>query len=120
MKKTNGMIMVACDSDKVSDGVHTFGDMYKIRDFLFISLMRRFPDRSFRSLRHDDGTFREGMFIAGVLLPTGKQVTVHMKEDIWDLMHGLPTPDRAPHWDGHGFHDSLNRIEDWLLGEIGE
>jgi len=113
-----GIAIIECDVEKISDGVHRFSDLYKIRDLLFIALMRRYPDRSFRSLRHDDGSFRDNMFICGLTLPTGKQVTMHMKEEKWPLLHGLPTPDRAPKWDGHGFKDSLNRLEDWLEQEI--
>lgn|SRR5574337_273739 len=113
-----GMLVVNCDTDSVSDGVHTFADLYEIRNLLFIALMRRYPERSFRSLRHSDGSARSGMFIAGLILPTGKQVTLHMKEESWSLLHGLPTPDKAPQWDGHGFRDSMNRLEDWLEREI--
>jgi hypothetical protein len=113
-----GMLIVQCDTDKTSDGSHTFAELYAIRSLLFIALMRRYPDQSFRSLRHNDGSFRDGMFIAGLILPTGKQVTLHMKEESWSLLHGIPTPDRAPKWDGHGKQDSLNRLEDWLDREI--
>jgi len=113
-----GIVMIECDSEKVSDGVHCFSEMYSIRDLLFIALMRRYPEKSWRSLRHDDGSTRDKMFICGITLPTGKQVTMHMKEEMWSLLHGLPTPNKAPQWDGHGFRDSLNRLEDWLGGEI--
>jgi len=109
-----GVLIIDCNTDKVCDGSHTFADLYAIRDMLFIALMRRYPEKSFRSLRHDDGSFRDGMFICGLTLPTGKQVTLHMKEEKWDLMHGLPTPDKAPTWDGHGSRDVLNRLEDYL------
>jgi hypothetical protein len=113
-----GFLFVECDTDKISDGAHCFADLYEIRNLLFIALMRRYPERSYRSLRHDDGSCREGMFIAGLTLPTGKQVTMHMKEEHWPLLHGIPTPDKAPKWDGHGFRDSMNRLEAWLETEI--
>ena len=76
-----GIVIIDCDAEKISDGSHTFADLYDMRDLLFISLMRRFPDRSFRSLRHSDGSARDGMFLAGLHLPSGKQVTVHMREE---------------------------------------
>ena len=110
----NGVMMVSCDTDRVSDGCHSFGDLYRVRTLLFVALMRQYPDQSFRSLRHSDGSARDGQFLAGITLPTGKQVTIHMREDSWDLLHGIPTPDKAPHWDGHGNQDSLNRLETWL------
>jgi len=113
-----GVLIIDCNTDKVSDGVHTFSDMYAIRDLLFIALMRRYPEKSFRSLRHDDGSFRDGMFVCGITLPTGKQVTLHMKEAMWTLQHGLPTPEMAPKWDGHRSGESLGRLEDWLEQEI--
>jgi hypothetical protein len=109
-----GVMMISCETDRVSDGCHTFGDMYRVRSLLFIALMRQFPAQSFRSLRHCDGSARDGQFLAGTVLPTGKQVSVHMREEFWPLLHGMPTPDLAPQWDGHGNQDALNRLEDWL------
>ena len=113
-----GIVMIECDTEKISDGVHKFSEMYEIRDLLFIALMRQYTDRSFRSMSHNDGSFRDNMFICGVVLPTGKQVMLHMKIEKWDLLHGIPTPDKAPEWDGHGTQDTLNRFEDWLEKEI--
>jgi hypothetical protein len=54
------------DTNTVSDGYHTFGELYEHRITLFLVLMLRHPNISWRSRNHADGSEWEGWFIAGI------------------------------------------------------
>jgi hypothetical protein len=110
----NGMIAVPCDSDKVSDGVHTFGELYLHRNHLFIALMKSHPQMSWRSLQHDNGSFHDGWFIAGMKTPKG-DITYHLPESMWYMLDGIKTLGKAPKFDGHTSQDVLDRLCDWIV-----
>lgn len=111
----DGMLIVPCDTDKASDGYHTFGDLYRHRCLLFIALIKNCPEMSWRSLRHDDGSAHDGWFIAGMRLPTG-DITYHLPEEMWTLLHGIETREKAPAWDRHTSKDVCDRLESWIEG----
>lgn len=104
-------------SDEISDGYHTFGELYEHRAALFIALMKLKPEISWYSLCHEDGSSIPDFFITGVQLPSG-QVSYHMRLDPWWLLlqKGVHIPCRinSPKWDGHTPQMSLDRIVQWI------
>ncbi len=110
--------VIECDAGKVSDGYHTFEELYEHRCLLFLafqSLWRRDAlarDQAWKSRRHHDGTSYDGWFIAGMALPQG-QISYHIPEKYWDLCDA-PERETAPEWDGHTSQDVIERLRDWL------
>lgn len=102
------------DTDQISDGYHTFGELYAHRAALLVCLMSWHPHRSWYALRHTDGTMIEGFFLAGMELPTG-QISYHLRIEPWYavLQPLLREYDVAPLWDGHTSADVLQRITAW-------
>jgi hypothetical protein len=109
-----GILKIECDTGNVSDGFHTFNELYEHRCVLFAALMKTHPDMSWRARKHDDGSCFEGWFIAGMHLPTG-DITYHLPDKMWELFDnaGIETLDKAPLWDKHTSRDVIKRIEDW-------
>lgn len=105
-------------TDQISDGYHTFGELYEHRTLLFVALMRAWPQLSWFAQRHDDGSMFPGFFIAGMNLPTG-QITYHIEDRWLPLLRRLPVTELAlpPRWDGHSSADVLVRLADWLAPE---
>lgn len=103
-----------CKVGEVSDGYHTFDELYEHRHALFIALMMAHSKNSWRSWQHDDGTCLTGWFIAGVKLPTGQTITYHLPERLWPLLDyvACTTETRAPKWDGHTSKDVIERLYD--------
>ena len=105
--------------DDITDGYHTFGELYQHRAALFIALMKLKPEISWYSLCHEDKSSFPGFFIAGMQLPTGP-VSYHMRIDPWWqlIQNGVRIPCylRAPKWDGHTPQMSLDRIMQWVEG----
>ena len=96
--------------DNISDGWHTFGELYEFRMSLSIALLNTNKDISWKSKKHDDGSmFEGGYFICGIKTPLG-QVTNHYKLESWDLFD-VPELEYAPKWDGHTAKDSIVRLK---------
>lgn len=113
-----GTLIVECDVSKVSDGYHTFEELYDHRCLLFVALMRGNPELSWRANHHYDGTKYDGWFLAGMHLPTG-DISYHMPISTWEWLDGcgIVTSLRAPEWDGHTSSDVLRRLVAWCSGK---
>jgi hypothetical protein len=99
----------------LSDGFHTFNELYEHRCALFIALMRSHPDTAWRSRQHADGSGYDGWWIGGMDLSNGT-ITYHLPDSEWaelDSAPGLRTLERAPEWDGHTSADVVKRLRHW-------
>ena len=87
--------------DDVSDGFHTFRQLYYQRMMLFATIVRQNKDKAWKSFRHEDGElcFGGGWFIVGVDTPEGSY-TYHY-EDSYFGMFDCEELERGKHWDGH-------------------
>lgn len=83
----------------VSDGYHTFEELYFHRCVLFASLVNQNPDKSWKSKLHEDGTMYPGYFIAGIKTPAG-DYSYHYPLEHWDLFECRELK-FAPRWDFH-------------------
>lgn len=95
---------------KVSDGYHTFDELYDFRREYNAALVNTHVYPSHKSLRHSDGElcFGGGWFIVIIDLPTG-QISNHYETKYWDEFD-CEERERADKWDGHSEKDVLNRL----------
>ncbi len=106
------------ETGKVSDGYHTFDELYDHRCLLFLAFqsqvhLKTEPFSScWKSRLHADGSEYEGWFIAGLTLGQG-QISYHLPLKYWDLCKGLQRAN-APEWDGHTSSDVIERLINWL------
>jgi hypothetical protein len=101
-------------TDNISDGFHTFGELYDQRRALTAALVKSNPEISWRSLEHhpDDKPMFEGYFIVGMDLPTG-QISYHYNLSHWDDFHGIVIFKHAPKYDGHTPELTVERLLAW-------
>jgi|GEM_PF-5741652 len=85
---------------KMSDGYHTFEELYMHRTNLFAVICRQNPDCSFIAKKHEDGSMYEGMFLAGIRTPQG-YYSYHCGNEYWPLFNGVKELEFAPPYDGH-------------------
>lgn len=107
-------LRLPCDVGEVSDGFHTFSELYDHRCALFVALANRCKGLAWKSWLHADGTMFEGpdrWFIAGLRLHSG-DITYHLPGEYWDRLK-VKEKERAPEWDGHTPADVVERILDW-------
>jgi hypothetical protein len=112
------------ETNDISDGYHTFGELYEHRIALFIALVNRiYKDYGsvvlaavggdmipWKSKQHHDGTMFDGeWFIAGIGTTKGHQISYHLPLKYWDKLRCVAY-DKAPVWDGHTPADVVERL----------
>ena len=98
-------------ADDISDGYHTFGDLYKHRTYLLALAMIHLP-YAWKARKHEDGTMFDGMFVVGFPTPNG-MVTYHCDNEYWNDFK-IPEIPHAPHFDGYSDADVLDREKAFL------
>lgn len=93
----------------LSDGYHTFNELYHHRAILFMVVCKCFKQLAWKSKLHSDGTMFENMFIVGINTPDG-QATYHYDIDPYWGLFDVKELDIAPEFDGHTPNDAINRI----------
>lgn len=99
-------------TDEITDGFHTFGELYEHRRALTMALISTGKFHAWRSRAHhpEDSPCFVGYFIVGIDLPTGT-VTYHYADRHWDdFSHGTDDLDHAPKWDGATPADTVSRL----------
>lgn len=84
---------------KISDGYHTFEELYYHRMYLFATICHTYRDKAWKSWIHHDGTMFDGSFIVGVTTPKG-DYSYHYNAEYWHLFD-VPIMGTAPVFDGH-------------------
>jgi len=93
-------------SKKISDGYHSFEELYEHRTYLFSVICRSYLDKSWIAFKHEDGTMFNEMFIAGFSTPTG-DYTYHCEKKYLPFFEGVKELEFAPKYDGHTPDDYL-------------
>jgi len=107
------LIINNIDTNLVSDGYHTFGELYEHRIELYLALCRVLGDKGpvWKSKLHSDGTSIEGWFILGIGKEKGQQITYHLPNSYWDKINGIRIYECALDYDGHTSQDVLDRLK---------
>ena len=94
----------SADIEQMSDGYHTFEDLYEQRLILSAALAKNNP-HAWKSKRHEDGSvpFGGGWFIMGFDTDEGCY-TYHYELKDWDLFQ-CKELDKGKPWDGHTSKD---------------
>ncbi len=91
-----------------SDGYHTFNELYEHRIALYLVLCNIFPDKFWKSKKHEDGSSFDGWFILGGDLGTGN-ISYHLPISKWDIAECRELP-LGKKWDGHTAADVVERL----------
>lgn len=106
------------DMGEVSDGHHTFNELYYYRMLYNAAFFNLLPKGwVHKSKRHHTGEecFGGGWFIVMANLPTG-QVSNHYELKDWDLFQ-VPEKEFADEWDGHTPQEAAKRLYEYLQQE---
>ena len=93
----------------MSDGYHTFNELYHHRAVLFSVIVANYREIAWKSKLHHDGTMYDGMFIVGIDTPWG-QASYHYDIDPYWNMFDCEEREAAPEWDGHTPDEAIERI----------
>lgn len=112
------------DSNKVSDGYHTFEELYEHRIVLYIALcqaiqtiniVRENKQIVWRSILHSDGSSLDHWFVLGIAKARDHQITYHLPNTYWKDCDFAETLDIAPEFDGHNSQDVINRLKQYFI-----
>lgn len=96
----------------ISDGHHTFDELYSHRNYLFMVLAKLVGSQAWRSKFYSDGSpVQEGWFLIGVFPNPGAQISYHMPMVMWEEYSFVQEHTKAPDFDGHTHVDVLFRIK---------
>ena len=129
-KRTVELLKPTPDTDKitidmeyngnVSDGYHTFNELYEHRITLLIALCKQldahcndYESPVWMSKLHFDGSKFDGWFIMGINEKKGEQITYHLPMSKWEECKKIRTIrelKKAPEFDGHSPADVLERL----------
>ncbi|WP_067517812.1 WDGH domain-containing protein [Endozoicomonas ascidiicola] len=104
----DNLLILPCDASQVSDGYHTFEELYEHRHLLFINLLAAYPYSAFKTRRNQENTELIGWFIAGLDLSFG-QLTYHLPEKYWSDLD-IREKNNNEDYDGHSSDDVLKRL----------
>jgi hypothetical protein len=94
--------------NKLSDGYHTFGELYDHRFALFLCLLNAMhiskKDSAWKSRKNADGGHYPGWFVAGI----NDRITYHLPEKYWDM--ALVPEKENGLWDKHTSFDVIDRL----------
>jgi len=99
----------------ISDGYHTFNELYDHRITIFIALckfaeIQGVRKKVWRSEKHSDGSSFDGWFLLGIGEKAGEQITYHLPKSRWNECDFAETLEIAPEFDGHTSADVLERL----------
>jgi len=89
------------ESGDLSDGYHTFNQLYHQRAMLFATIVKQNKDKAWKTHKHEDGKlcFGGGWFLVTIDTPEGAY-GYHYEDKYWDLFD-CQELDVAKHWDGY-------------------
>jgi len=102
----------------VSDGFHSFDQIYEHRCLLFLATIAAFSNQKtiaehcWKSRLHHNGEMFDGWFVAGINLQEAP-ISYHLPLRMWNGCVALEI-DRAPEWDGYTSQDVSDRLSRWL------
>jgi hypothetical protein len=105
------------DTSKLSDGSHTFEELYEHRHVLCLALMRSMAKHWWFSLRHADGEwcYDGEWFIVGADLPEVGSITYHLPIRLLEAARatGAAELPLGRPWDGHTSDEVVTRLILW-------
>lgn len=100
---------------QISDGFHTFDDLYEHRIELWITLLRVISlsdaGHVWKSRLHSDGSKFDGWFLLGIFKDKGYQMTYHLPDSKWEECKFAEILEMAPEFDGHDSNEVLKRLK---------
>lgn len=96
------------DKGNISDGYHTFNELYEHRHALFLNLVKCHKDKAFKTWKNKEGERWEGWFILGLNTTYG-QISYHLPGDYWATID-VKEVERNTNYDGHTSNDVVIRL----------
>ena len=109
------------DKSGISDGYHTFRELYSHRNTLFVVLCKEIyfnpayqqgqKANIWKTIYYSNGEeIEKSWFLMGIGYDSGEQITYHLPMSYWTKAEFADTLDKAPPFDKHTSDDVLSRL----------
>jgi len=110
----NVLIKSLGDTNPISDGYHTFEELYDHRITLYVALCKQLSKERhdiWRTAIHSDNSVWDGWFLLGIGYNAGEQITYHLPVSRWEECDFAIQIHKAPTFDGHSSAQVIQRIK---------
>lgn len=108
--------MTATNMNNVSDGYHTFGELYEHRNLLFLNLAVANPGIAFKTWLNHKKEAWKGWFILGINTEEG-EITYHLPEEYW-IAAEVREIEYNSGYDGHTSNDVCDRLSRFAVRQV--
>jgi hypothetical protein len=105
--------LISGESKDVSDGSHTFYDLYEHRTALFLLVIAYNRKNSWWSHKDNNCEYCSPFILCGLILPKNKlEISYHLDNSYIPLLESLGVKQLpiAPKYDGHSSQDTYDRL----------
>jgi len=102
------------EAGNVSDGFHTFNELYAHRVSLFMLILMMNKDKAFKTYKNKEGEEWKGWCIVGLDTKYG-QITYHIPDKHYDSLKGITEKERNHDYDGHDADEVQKRLDKLIL-----
>lgn len=106
----NNVVSKLPNKGGISDGYHTFDELYEHRVLLFIALCNLMPDNCHKTRKNFKREEWEGWFILVLHHPIAGQISYHIPNKYWDGVR-CKEVEWNHTFDGHNSNDVLERLK---------
>ena len=115
-------LVLPCSVGQVSDGYHTFDELYEHRCALYIALvntlcLKDVGAKCYKSKKHKDGSSYDGWFVCWIEFSNSKHISYHLPLKYWDKC-AAREKETYDNFDGHTPNDVVNRLNEYALDVI--
>lgn len=114
---SNNEIEKTENNGNVSDGYHTFNELYEHRHALLMALANAVPKSFYKSKKHFDGSMFDDYFIVvGFYFERGQYIefSYHVPIKYWSSF-AIEEREKACPWDGHSSQDAVERLRAFAM-----
>ena len=104
---------------QLSDGNHTFDELYNHRNILFAALCNSMSDKAWKSKCYEDGnTIEDNYFLAGIIPDDNSYSAIryHIPNSYWNLFN-CKELDKCPAWNGSSDDDCISDLNKYFCKE---
>lgn len=119
IEQINKKIKELGNADLVSDGYHTFKELYSHRCVLFVALCSSHRDYCYWTYKNSDGSEWDNWFLLVLNHPVAGQISYHLPTNLLkNIKTVIEYKDICDDYDGHTSTDVIKRLEELVSYEF--
>lgn len=110
-KEINKEICKLDNAQNISDGYHTFKELYEHRHLLYLALCANYKDYCYWTYKNSDGSSYNNYFLLVLKHPEIDQISYHLPIELLDYIEfDIKYKDICDDYDGHNSEDVIDRL----------